>query len=650
MAPDTIRRSVVVLPRTENAEPSLVTKSLLQDRRRKVRTLIEQTEHAVGSQSEAAWLTRTYPVMSVLAPAQRSHEGKIEYPGDPMCLYGAVSIAIGEVQKAKLWNLGPNDPYNDLCPQWGTLPSLSYRERSESTIREMSTALPNTDESVFDPRVWNKEVKTYFIDLLAMRKPAVVLISSVSCAHRYALDIAKTAKEALPSCLVVLGGRHADETMRYSHSTGSIELGASATFRVAAEGKAADSVDFVLSGECYWSIDLLLKAISIAMDVESKVATVGETLEVLRELPPSMTNVPGRSVIGARLPDSLVFMPILGRQFDMAEVPAPYQAFAIRAKFPIFQRQDGTVQRTAHLLTTTACPYRCSFCSEGIGVVGRLIKVRTDAVRHVANQIIETVNLGAEAAFFDDSIMFAGQVEQIRQFSRYMADLRDAAIGAIEIPALSDPPARARLANFQWGAQLTGEFLSSLRTEEEALALLSDMKHGGCTYIYFGLESLADEVINHVHKNRLKLGGPSWEEKIRTALRAVQKSRLRAGTAVLFGLEGETRATIDYTIDGVARLIDSGLIEIASPSILTYHPGTEITRLHGMEDHLDYHSIDLENKPPYLYFEQAFPGVVSKLLSENDIWHIHHQAKRRWGSTRNDSPMVPTVLPNAGVN
>jgi hypothetical protein len=87
------------------------------------------------------------------------------------------------------------------------------------------------------------------------------------------------------------------------------------------------------------------------------------------------------------------------------------------------------------------------------------------------------------------------------------------------------------------------------------------------------------------------------------------------------------------------------LITIASPNILTYHPNTEITHLHKKETDLDYHSVNLDNRPPYTYFEEAFPAVVSKNLSEEQIWHIHEQTRERWGGKRNLNPMAPTTLP-----
>jgi radical SAM superfamily enzyme YgiQ (UPF0313 family) len=110
-------------------------------------------------------------------------------------------------------------------------------------------------------------------------------------------------------------------------------------------------------------------------------------------------------------------------------------------------------------------------------------------------------------------------------------------------------------------------------------------------------------------------------------------------------LDGETQETIEETIEKVEELLAEDLLDIASPNILTYHPNTEITRLHRKEGELDYHSPNITNRPPYTYFEEAFPAVVSNNLSEEQIWHIHKQTRDRWGKKRNLNPMAPIILP-----
>ena len=113
---------------------------------------------------------------------------------------------------------------------------------------------------------------------------------------------------------------------------------------------------------------------------------------------------------------------------------------------------------------------------------------------------------------------------------------------------------------------------------------------------------------------------------------------------MLFGLEGETRATIDETVEQMARLMAEGLLTVSSPNILTYHPGTPITRAHGREEGLDYHSLGGVPRPPYVYFEEAFPEVVTSVLSEDDVRYIRTRTLARW-----TQKLQPRILPITGL-
>jgi radical SAM superfamily enzyme YgiQ (UPF0313 family) len=400
-----------------------------------------------------------------------------------------------------------------------------------------------------------------------------------------------------------------------------------------------------VSGECYYAIDYLMKCMSLAMGIEDRTVSKARTVELLQTLAVRKPLLRGRAVIGCRLGKEEKFIYFNGTPIDMGELPSPYQPFAIRARFPIFPSIGLTDRLTAHVLTSSACPYQCNFCSEASNVVGKILKFGEDPIKRVLGLVISAIEYGAEAAFFDDSVLFAGRLQRIKLFSESLGRLRanpELAIGEANMEIRSE--VAERLSSFVWGAQFTVEFLASLQDEESSLALLAAMRSAGCGYIYFGLESMADQVIRHVHKNRIKPNGQPWRDKVRKALLIVRRAQIKAGTAVLFGLEGETRESIDETIAGVAELIRDDLIDVSSPSILTYHPGTPIARSHGMTNHLDYHSTNLETKAPYIFFEQAFAGVVSKLLTEDDVWHIHRETSRLWGFVRNTTPMVvPTI-------
>jgi len=542
-----------------------------------------------------------------------------------MILYAALSHTVDQVVQAREQGLSPSSPYNDLCPQRGVLPSDEYRQTvDDNCIRQYDAPLLNTDQTVFDPRVWDEQVKEYFVDVVLKNvQPKVVLISAVSPAHRYALDIARTVRRHIPGSLIVLGGRHADETIRLDPETQELVLQPSSTLSKMADESLEPVVDFIVSGEGYFAIDVLMKAISLAMDIPTQNVDVASVLDVLSDFSPLLGPVPGQAIIAAPRPDTIHYWPLKGYKIDLSALPAPYKAFAIRARFPIFET-DGHISRTGHFMVTNACPYHCLYCSEGVRVVGSFNSFKDESLNQAIDRLLEYVQYGAEAVFFDDSIFWGGNVGLIINFCREWIRVREEAAwdASSEVTLRGRTVNRRALLSLEWGAQLTVDFLAG-RRPEVAMIILDTMRQAGCNYLYIGIESMSEAVIQNVHKN-ISRKRP-WDERVRIALGLSRHAGIRVGSSILFGLEGETQETIEETIDKVEELLAEDLITIASPNILTYHPSTEITNLHEKEKELDYYSPNLENRPPYTYFEEAFPAVISKNLSEGQIWHIHEQ-------------------------
>jgi radical SAM superfamily enzyme YgiQ (UPF0313 family) len=632
-------------PKTTEVPASL--KKTLVERQKTLKHLIQSREKDTSlSSEENEWLTRTYSVLSILAPVMSTDEEKIEFPGDPMCLYSALSYSIGQVVQTRKGGLSECAPYNDLCPQWGYLPSPEYRAEVDGNgIRKRYDGfLLNTDETVFDPRVWNESVKEYFVNnVLGKMRPKVVLISAVSPAHRYAIDIARTVRQHSPDCIIVLGGRHTDETLRYDKISRQVTVAPTNAISKVADGSIERVFDFLVAGEGYYALDILMKSISLAMDINLKTVVVNTIIETISQASGLFGQMPGQALVVAFGPDSLHAWPISGVKTDLSEIPAPYSSFAIRARFPIFT-SDERVLRTAHFMVTNSCPYHCYFCSEGTTVVGNFLTFKSTDIDKAIHRVIEYIDYGAEALFFDDSIFWAGNVGHIVNFCRDWIKIREVAEQAVTptINIFGHEIETRKIIDLVWGAQFTVDFLASRRVPHEAGFVLRAMQAAGCTYIYMGIESMAEAVIKKVHKN-INHSQP-WDERVRTALGIARQAGIRVGSSILFGLDGETEETIEETISKVEELLIEGLLFVASPNILTYHPNTAATHLHRMEDKLDYHSINIDNRPPYSYFEEAFPAVVSRNLTEDRIWYLHEQTKLHWGKKRNLNPMPVLTL------
>ncbi|QUQ65338.1 B12-binding domain-containing radical SAM protein [Kutzneria sp. CA-103260] len=572
-------------------------------------------------------------MLALLAPVSNTGEGVVSYPGDPMCLYGALAVTIDESVRARNSRWEDRDPVRDVYPDWGEYPDDAYRGAvSDDGIRHGDHDV--TDMRVFDPRVWNPVTRRALTTVLTQRRPRVLLISAVSAAHRYALDIARTAKTVLPDCYTVLGGRHADETMRWAAGAGALDTHPSATLRLRDTGRIGDEVDAVVAGDGDHLLDVLMTAVALSLDRDTGWARHDDVAERLRDLASAGWGTVGRGVV-ALLGKRPVVFPVLGDAAAVRDRVAPYKAFAIRSRFSVFPAGERGFRRTAHMMTTASCPFRCAFCSESAAVAGPAARLGSDDVGHVIGRLAETTRYGAEAVFFDDPVFWSGQWRTIAEFARRLAALRRLPRAQLvsALPVLDGANAAGRFLDLQWGVQLTVDLILDQRHSALVTESLDAMRDSGCTYVYIGIESMAASVMDGVHKNLRKRNGQPWEQKVRGALERMRQAGIRVGTSILFGLDGETRATIEHTIDGIGRLIDDGLIVVASPNVLTYHPGTPIARAHGKAD-LDYHTL-LDNREPFTHFEEAYPGVVSDLLTEDDIWFIHETAAARWGSVRN---------------
>lgn len=576
----------------------------------------------------AVWARRRFPVLSVLAPCVSDSRHKIEFPGDPMCLYHALSLAVSKAYLTYQQGLSHENPFPDFCPFWDLPPSSLYRQQVlPSGIRRFSDIEKcTTDGSVFDPRVWNSQIEYFFRELLRLLQPRVVLVSCVSPAFRFAVRILEIVRDCLPFAVTILGGRHIDATTTVNDAEGTTSFSVSSPVTESSNGFIGDTLDFLVAGEGYWGVLACLKAAAISIPASSECG-----FPVRDNLVPNLTvSASGSygmcSVVAFGARGTKHVFRLTGPPIDRSSLPSPYNGFAIRARFPIFKSADG-IKLTAHVNTGVPCPFTCDFCSES-----RVLQKATMSRARLEERIVEEMmflrRCGAEAIFFDDSVFLGGSARRLLHFSNLVR-----ALFGIK---------------FEWGAQLTISVLESFADQGKLEDCLSSIRSAGCTYLYFGLESLATEVMAPISKTRRVSPEENWEARVVKSLKAVKLSGLRAGASILFGLKGETLQTIDSTVLGVERLLSDGLLSIASPNLMTYHPGTAITNEHNAEERLTLRYSHLGNfvRPPYAFFEEAFPGLVSRELHEDLVWHIHQETQKRWGLKRNSDVMPPIFIPD----
>ncbi|QOV36571.1 hypothetical protein IM697_42455 [Streptomyces ferrugineus] len=314
---------------SDSTETAAARRQLHQIRTSRLQALAQL--HGALGEEQLDWQARRFPVLAALAPVMTSVEGEITYPGDPMCLYAALSVTVDSALRSARHGVGGNSPFTDLCPDWGKLPTKLQRLAATHGVRSWNTDESTPDRSVFDPRVWDDEAREDFRAELARCRPRVFLISTVSPGHRYALEMARMVKRETPECLVVLGGRHIDETMRYVPAAQRLSLEYSSTLRAIDDGRIEPVVDFLVSGEGHYALDMLMRAIALSMDLNRTRAEVADVVRMLGLLGQAGEKVSGSSLICAVTPEEVHAFPIRGDRFDLADLPSPYQGFGIRS-------------------------------------------------------------------------------------------------------------------------------------------------------------------------------------------------------------------------------------------------------------------------------------------------------------------------------
>lgn len=217
--------------------------------------------------------------------------------------------------------------------------------------------------------------------------------------------------------------------------------------------------------------------------------------------------------------------------FDYDEMPLP-----VYDGLPMLKYTEplSRFYPTARVVTSRGCPHNCSFCIEPL-VAGR--NYRRRSIEKVVAEIRGLQErFGVREIYFDDAILTIPRTKEIAR-------------GLIE-----------------HGLDIAWTAWVDWRIRFEDLQLLAE---SGCVGIKFGVESASDLIRESVGKGKLV-----QVEKIRRAVANCKKLGVYAHGSFLAGGPGETRQSLQDTIDLCFDLgLDSSQWSIATPL-----PGTPFYR------------------------------------------------------------------------
>jgi radical SAM superfamily enzyme YgiQ (UPF0313 family) len=200
----------------------------------------------------------------------------------------------------------------------------------------------------------------------------------------------------------------------------------------------------------------------------------------------------------------------------------------------LFSVPGAGIRRFTTVITSRGCPYSCTFCTEPL-MYGRTTRFRSAA--NVVDEVQEFHDRHGitHFIFVDDTL--TTRKDRILEMCRLLVERK---------------------------LDITWEGWTHVNTVSQDLLIA--MHEAGLRRLSFGIESGNAEVLHSLKKN-------SSLEKIRNAYAMAKKAGLETRGSVILGLPGDTKATVNETIDFVVGLrdCDHAYFNIAMP-----YPGTEI--------------------------------------------------------------------------
>ena len=232
---------------------------------------------------------------------------------------------------------------------------------------------------------------------------------------------------------------------------------------------------------------------------------------------------------------------------NLDEIPFPARELLDMEKYlSTFKKNLGV--RFASIISSRGCPFSCRFCDKAS--FGNTIRFMSPS------RIIEEMKIlyeiyGAEIVFFEEDL-FTINRRRVLEFCRLME---------------KDLPGKL------WGAQS--------RVDTVDKEMLAQMKHAGCTYLIFGVESGSQKILD-------LLGKGITIEQIENAFKWVNEIGIEAGMFLMIGIPGETQEDIEMT----KRILAKSEPTFLDLALLTPIPGTKI---YEMTKHLIRDGIDFSN-------------------------------------------------------
>ncbi len=199
-----------------------------------------------------------------------------------------------------------------------------------------------------------------------------------------------------------------------------------------------------------------------------------------------------------------------------------------------YRQGTFTGKHCTTIVSSRGCPHRCTYCLWPRTLYGRRFRARSS--ESVVDEIEEVVEkYCVDEIYFDDDSLALNR-RRILEICRLINE---------------------RNIQVKW--------IPQCRVDNMDEKVLRAMKNAGCHYIRFGVESGSQKMLDVMKKG-------TTLARIENAFKLCRKTGIKTQAFFLFGIPGETQATIRETIEFAKKIKpDSAQFAIVIP-----HPGTEL--------------------------------------------------------------------------
>lgn len=224
---------------------------------------------------------------------------------------------------------------------------------------------------------------------------------------------------------------------------------------------------------------------------------------------------------------------------NLFELPIPnYSLLRVTEYKPRYPH--GRHGRWISAITSRGCPYNCTFCSKAVH--GREFRgMRSDDVIALIKNLIRGWGI-QDITFYDD--VFTLDKRRVENICNLI---------------------------ISHGININWECESHINSAD--LTMMQLMKIAGCHTLYYGIETGSQKILDNLHKGIDR-------ERIERAVRLTKAAGIKVVGYFMFGNPGESRSTIEETMQFVADLkLDHAQFTICSPL-----PGSELFNQYKPEE------------------------------------------------------------------